>query len=291
MGASVGRKARQTLPPNAQRADRPLDLGSFEETMNKDAVSDASGAGEISDAARNARHLTAFAFFFSIFVNLLMLTGPLFMLQVYDRVLGSRSEETLVALLILVIGLYALMWMLDFARARLVARFGARLQSKLDARVFSAQLTRPNDPSRPEQASAANDLEAIQTFYASPVFLALMDAPFTPVFIAAIFIFHPLLGIFALAIKRDQVIFDAGAGTVTLQRRTLFRYDCAVHPLHRVRRAELEDMSDTARPILTFHDHTPPYPLVEAYSTSAAYRRATDTINDWLRGARRKAAS
>ena len=99
------------------------------------------------------------------------------------------------------------------------------------------------------------------------------------------------LGIFALAIKRDQVIFDARAGTVTLQRRTLFRYDCAVHPLHSVRRAELEDMSDTARPILTFHDRTPPYPLVEAYSTSAAYRRATDTINDWLRGARQREAS
>ena len=61
-------------------------------------------------ASRQSRHFLLYAFFFSIFVNLLMLTGPLFMLQVYDRVLGSRSEETLVALIILVLALYGLMW-------------------------------------------------------------------------------------------------------------------------------------------------------------------------------------
>ena len=57
---------------------------------------------------------------FSFFSNLLMFVGPLYMLQVYDRVLGSRSEETLVALLVLVMGLYGLMWLLDFARSRLL---------------------------------------------------------------------------------------------------------------------------------------------------------------------------
>lgn len=186
--------------------------------MNMELVSEKSGRAEIAKATRKARHLTAFAFFFSIFVNLLMLTGPLFMLQVYDRVLGSRSEETLVALLILVVGLYALMWMLDFARARLVARFGARLQSELDARVFSAQLSATPNPSRPEQASAARDLEAIQTFYASPAFLALMDAPFTPIFIAAIFVFHPLLGLFALAGGLTLIIVTAANQFLTSKR-------------------------------------------------------------------------
>lgn len=99
------------------------------------------------------------------------------------------------------------------------------------------------------------------------------------------------LGIFALAVKRDQAIFDAHSGTVTLQRRTLFGYECAVHPLHAVRRAEIEDLSDTSRPTLTFHDRTPPYPLVEAYSTSTAVSQAAETINDWLRAVRRKEAS
>ena len=76
-------------------------------------------------ARQTAQHYLAFAFFFSVFVNLLMLTGPVLMLQIYDRVLGSRSEETLVALVLLVTGLCGLMWMLDFARGRLAARYGA----------------------------------------------------------------------------------------------------------------------------------------------------------------------
>lgn len=73
-------------------------------------------------------------------VNLLMLTGPLFMLQVYDRVLGSRSVETLTALLILVIMLFALMGILDLARARITQRVSARFQSQMEGRVFIAAL-------------------------------------------------------------------------------------------------------------------------------------------------------
>ena len=99
------------------------------------------------------------------------------------------------------------------------------------------------------------------------------------------------ISIFALAIKRDQAIFDAAAGTVTLQRRTLFGYQCAVHALDRVRRAEVEALSDTARPTLTFHDRTPPYPLVEAYSTRSGTHHATQAINDWLRQSRKSKRS
>lgn len=95
------------------------------------------------------------------------------------------------------------------------------------------------------------------------------------------------LGIFAMAIKRDQVIFDAQAGTVTLQRRTLFKYRNAIHALDTVRRAEVQDFSDTARPILMFHDVTPPYPLVEAYLSGNGPRRSAQAINDWLRSYRR----
>lgn len=150
------------------------------------------------EAARGqSRHLLWGAFLFSVFVNLLMLTGPLFMLQVYDRVLGSRSEETLVALLVLVLGLYGFMWLLDFARTRLLARFGARFQSALDDRVFRAQLT-SDTRGTPAALSANRDLEAIQGFCGSPALTALMDAPFTPLFLLVIFAFHPWLGWFAL---------------------------------------------------------------------------------------------
>jgi hypothetical protein len=94
------------------------------------------------------------------------------------------------------------------------------------------------------------------------------------------------LAIFAKAVKRDQVIFDAVAGTVTLQRRTLFRYLCRVHPLDAVRRIEVEAFSDTQRATLTFHSGAAPYPLVEAFVSGNGPRNAAATINDWLRAMR-----
>jgi ATP-binding cassette, subfamily C, bacterial len=110
----------------------------------------AAGRAELGRIQREARGLLIAAIVFSIFVNMLMLTGPLYMLQVYDRVLGSRSEATLVALSILVIFLFLAMGLLDHARSRLLARIGARLQARLDRRVFEAALTRasvaPGDP-------------------------------------------------------------------------------------------------------------------------------------------------
>ncbi|MGI9391557.1 MAG: type I secretion system permease/ATPase [Boseongicola sp.] len=143
------------------------------------------------------RGLVFSAFIFSIFTNLLMLTGPLFMLQVYDRVLGSRSEETLVALFSLVALLYFLFWLLEYARGRVMARAGARLQSYLNEPVFSSVLQRAA-LRRGAQSGSLQDLDAVRGLLSSPVTLALFDVPWTPLFLAAIFIFHPLLGWLAL---------------------------------------------------------------------------------------------
>jgi len=137
---------------------------------------------------------------FSVFTNLLMLTGPLFMLQIYDRVLGSRSEETLVALLALVVLLYGIMGVLDFARGRIAAQIGAGLQASLDERVFSATLKRAvSAEARARPDSGLQDLESMQRLLASPALFAVFDLPWTPIFLAAIFVFHPLLGWLALA--------------------------------------------------------------------------------------------
>ena len=136
-------------------------------------------------------------FFFSMIVNALMLTGPIYMLQIYDRVLGSRSEETLVALSILVAFLFLMMGIIDWVRARVAARVGAKLQDGLDERVFRAALTRAR--SEGQAQTGLKDLEAVQRLMGSPAFLALFDIPWTPFFIAAIFIFHPLLGWLAVA--------------------------------------------------------------------------------------------
>lgn len=132
---------------------------------------------------------------FSVFTNLLMLTGPLFMLQIYDRVLGSRSVETLTALFILVAGLFTFYGLLEFARGRVMARVGARFQAAFNPRVFGAVLERSALRKPPRAgANALQDLDAIRNFFTSPVLLALFDAPWTPVFLLAIFIFHPMLG-------------------------------------------------------------------------------------------------
>ncbi|WP_193222080.1 type I secretion system permease/ATPase [Amylibacter sp. SFDW26] len=137
---------------------------------------------------------------FSAFVNILMLTGPLFMLQVYDRVLGSRSNETLVALFILVVLLYIFMGCLDYARSRVMARFGARFQAFLDETVFRASLKSAiveNNRSKPN--TGLRDIESIQSLVSSPAAFAVFDIPWTPLFLGAIFIFHPLLGWMAVA--------------------------------------------------------------------------------------------
>ena len=98
----------------------------------------ARDQSELKQIRKQSRTLYWFVALFSIFANLLMLTGPLYMLQVYDRVLGSRSEATLVALSLIVVFLYAMMGILDFTRGRVMSRVGARFQTSLDKRVFDA---------------------------------------------------------------------------------------------------------------------------------------------------------
>ncbi|MFN3825318.1 MAG: type I secretion system permease/ATPase [Pseudorhodobacter sp.] len=159
----------------------------------------AQGREELRRVGRESRGLLATAALFSTFVNLLMLTGPIYMLQIYDRVLGSQSEATLIALSVLVIFLFLMMGLLDHARARLLARIGARLQAQLDRRVFEAALNRASHaPGDPLAHSAQRDLQSMQQYWSSPIAGALMDMPWAPIFLAAIFIFHPILGWFAL---------------------------------------------------------------------------------------------
>ena len=134
---------------------------------------------------------------FSVFVNILMLTGSIFMLQVYDRVLSSGSVETLVALFMLVGALYAIMGVLDYIRGRVAARIGASFQAGLDSRVFGAQINRANQTG--VHTSALADLESIQRFYSSPVLFAIFDIFFSPLFLAAIFMLHMWLGWAAVA--------------------------------------------------------------------------------------------
>ena len=157
------------------------------------------GGKEIRAALAESRRLFVSCGLFSVAVNLLMLTGPLFMLQVYDRVLTSRSEATLVALIGIVAFLFLMMGVLDHARARVMARAGARLQERLDSRVLRAVLSRavsPAERARPE--TGLRDLDTIQRFASGPGPFAFFDAPWTPIFLFALFTFHWMLGLLAV---------------------------------------------------------------------------------------------
>ena len=160
----------------------------------------AGGAGEIRAAFAESRRLFTVIAIFSIFVNLLMLTGPIFMLQIYDRVLSSRSEATLVALAGIVAFLFLMMGLLDHFRARVLARAGARFQARLDPRVLGAILTRAGRSPRMRSAPAAGlaELEAMQRFASGPGPFAFFDAPWTPIFLIVLFLFHWMLGVLAV---------------------------------------------------------------------------------------------
>ena len=165
----------------------------------RNKIADRKGARELRRAMFPGVGELVSVGIFSVFVNLLMLTGPLFMLQVYDRVLGSRSEETLVALVVLVALLFCLMGILDYARGRIAARIGAAFQSRLDRRVFAGTLMYPFSNNNSNNSSFLRDLEAIQKLFSSQALFALLDIPWAPIFIFAIFVFHPILGWLALS--------------------------------------------------------------------------------------------
>lgn len=159
----------------------------------------AEGTAQLGAVRRRSRPLYWSVAVFSFFVNALMLTGPLYMLNVYDRVLGSRSVETLIALSVLVAFLFGMMGLLDVVRGRIMGRVGARFQADLDERVFAASIRGATMPDvHKEAATGLKDLESIQRLIVSPALMALFDLPFAPLFFLGIFIFHPLMGYLAL---------------------------------------------------------------------------------------------
>jgi len=134
----------------------------------------------------------------SLVTNLLMLTGPLFMLQIYDRVLASGSVETLVALLVLVTGLFTFMGLLELVRARVLVRIGLRLDRLIGKVLFESVLQVTPAVGGAHQTQALRDLEQIRQFAGGPVPSAAFDAPWVPIYFAVLFLFHSLLGVVAL---------------------------------------------------------------------------------------------
>lgn len=155
--------------------------------------------GELSQALSLCRGAFQATAIFSFFINLLMFVSPLYMLQVYDRVLSSRSETTLFMLTLVAGFMIAVMGLLEFFRSRILVRAGVRIDEHLNGRVFSAVFKRSlRSRMGGGNAMALRDLDGLREFLTGAGILVLCDAPWAPLFIAVGFLFHPLLGWFTL---------------------------------------------------------------------------------------------
>ncbi|MFP5407172.1 MAG: type I secretion system permease/ATPase, partial [Gammaproteobacteria bacterium] len=148
-------------------------------------------------AAFRGLFLTVRAFSFAI--NLLMLTPTIYMLQIYDRVLASRNQTTLLMLTLIMLGLFALEAALEWVRSRALIRGTAALDLRLGPRVFDAAFGRTLAGHAGSAGQALGDLSSIRQFLTGNGLFAFFDAPWTPVYLAVIFLLHPWLGLFATA--------------------------------------------------------------------------------------------
>jgi ATP-binding cassette subfamily C protein EexD len=149
---------------------------------------------DLQKALKLCRGSFLFAGFFSLFINLLMLAPALYMLQVYDRVLNSQSESTLVLLTILLAGLFVVMGGLEVVRSRILVRVGARLDVLLNERLFGAVFERTLRGQGSATAQPLTDLATVRQFLTGNGLFAFFDAPWVPIYIAVLFVMHPWFG-------------------------------------------------------------------------------------------------
>ncbi|WP_246562631.1 type I secretion system permease/ATPase [Bradyrhizobium liaoningense] len=140
----------------------------------------------------------ATALIFSLAINLLYLAGPLYMLQVYDRVVSSASIITLVMLTALLLIAFAALAALDMIRARILARASVRLDQRMAGRVISA-IVEASLKTGVAKNQYLRDFDSFRQCVTGSGIHAVFDLPWAPVYIAVIFVLHPLLGAFALA--------------------------------------------------------------------------------------------
>src|ERR1700759_1946884 len=154
---------------------------------------------ELGEALRACRGAFIGVFMMSCIINLLYLTGSIFMLEVYDRVLPSRSVPTLVGLVIIATLLYIAQGVLDLIRSRILGRIGTALDEALNARVFDTVVRLPlTVGGRGEGLQPLRDLDNVRSFLGSMGPSAFFDLPWLPLYLAICFAFHVLIGVTAL---------------------------------------------------------------------------------------------
>ncbi len=172
---------------------------------------------ELAEALAACRGAFIAIGFMSGMSNILMLTGAFFMLEIYDRVLPSRSIPTLVGLVILAGGLYTAQGLLDLIRGRILVRIGGRLDEALSGRVYETIVRLPlKVGNRNDGLQPLRDLDSIRSFLSGAGPNALFDLPWLPVYLVICFLFHPYIGLAALL---GAIIL----GIITLMTETMTR--------------------------------------------------------------------
>lgn len=153
---------------------------------------------DIDAALLRYRRLFGVLALFSGVINLLMLVPSVYMMQVFDRVLTSRNETTLLMLSLILLIFFALSCALEWVRGQVMIKMSAGLDTHLGERVFDAAFQRSLKEHNANPAQVLSDLNSIRQFVTGPGVVALFDAPWLPIYLVATFLFHPWLGVFTV---------------------------------------------------------------------------------------------
>ncbi len=160
-------------------------------------MSNTNTIDDIKEALKSSKKGFMAAGFFSLFINLLMLTGPIYMLQVYDRVVASRSLETLLFLTIIMVFMFGIIGTLEWVRSRILVRISNQLDQHMSQRVYSAMFELGIRSPNQRTSQPLNDLTSIRQFMTGNGLFAFFDVPWMPIYIGLLFVFHPAFGWFA----------------------------------------------------------------------------------------------
>jgi PrtD family type I secretion system ABC transporter len=196
-------------------------------------------SNELKETVYAARYIFFAIAVFSFFLNLLMLVSPFYMMQVYDRVLTSRSNDTLIVLTVLAVGLLGISAMLELVRSRILVRLGARLDRHVTHDLFAALIEERISTRRNTGSQPIRDLETVRSFLTGPGLLAFFDAPWVPLFLGLIFLFHPLLG--AVAVSGAVVLFVLAVLSELMTRAPWQRATAESMQAHRFAEASLRN--------------------------------------------------
>jgi PrtD family type I secretion system ABC transporter len=156
------------------------------------------GPSLLQEALLKSRRAFIFVGLFSFFINILMLASPIYMMQIYDRVLTSRSESTLLYISVVIAVAMMLMAALEAIRSRVLVRVSGKIEQSLGSKVFDAIFALNLRSPAANRSQSLRDLDTVRQFVTSQGPFAFFDAPWAPIFIAIVFLIHPALGFLAL---------------------------------------------------------------------------------------------